>query len=319
MTQSAVRHVSLPADEVVKPGKRTYTRMEQKRPEMTKLLMAGLRAAVGDETMAAVAAQCAEEYKKRHCGEGEALDTKYLAQDTLRRLEVDGHVQDLWRSGRPQIAADEDVEEFLDIFLAGNGLTGDDWWGYTSLTHALLANARLRALKDKMGIEDDQLWNRMVALNRARGHGNKLNKINIIRKAKLTKEVKKERREGAAEWQKWGVDKLCKVVWIDEKRGYLHSGGVYTCYAPHGVQSMQRETKTQLGKSQKVKYKAAVSAFGGALYFTFITGTTGRVQLYKVRTFVPQRRNLDPARGGALPPCLVHDLVLSKGVLVRDA
>lgn len=315
------RVASLPADGVAAPGKRTYTRMSEHRPAMTTMLMAALSDAVGQHGVIDVLHSCAGEYAKKHCSDGATLDTKYLANDTYNRLLLHGHVSDLPRSGKPQSVTDTQVDEFLDIFLAGNGKdpADNDWWGYTSMTHALVENERLRALLEAMGIKQETLWKRMKQRYKAR-FGKRLKKISIRRKPKLQPKVKKERVRIARLWKQWGKGKLCKVVWIDEKQEYLHPGGTYKCYAPHGVKSMQREVPVALGKAEKVKYEAAVSAFGGAIYFQFVTGTTGRKQPFLVRTFVPLWRHLDPATTGAsVLPSLIEQLHLDVCILPADA
>jgi hypothetical protein len=314
------RHVSLPAESVVQPGKRKYVRMDEFRPEMAQLLVRALKKAAGEEATAAALKACAEEFTELHGGDDCKLDAGYLARDTLERLQKSGVVSDLPRSGRPRVALDEDVEQFLHIFLAGNLKNTQDtrWWGFTSLRHALIEKQELRDLLEKMGIKPEALWLRMQAKH-LELYGKSMNKISIKRRPVMSAKTKKTRLAAARLWKEWGFDKLCKVVWIDEKQEYLHSGGAYHCYAPPDVKSMQRACEVKLGKSQKVKYEAAVSAFGGAIFFTFITGTTGREQFFLVRTFIPLRRHLDPSRWAARPPCLLQELFLHTRVLVADA
>lgn len=246
----------------------------------------------------------ADDYAKRHCGDG--VDTKYLARDTLDRLTKYGRLEDKLRAGRPKVAFDEDVDEFLRIFLRGNGERPDrdTWWGFTSLGHALQEKAELRKLLEKMNIKQEALWVRLKA-RYYELYGKKLKKISIVSRPAMSKATMQKRLKVAEIWKNWGFEKLCKVVWIDEKQEYLHSGGTYKCYAPPDTKSMQRAAKTHLGKSERVKYEAAVSAFAGAVYFTFVTGTTGREQHFMVRTFVPRWRHLDPPLLVALLPCLI--------------
>ena len=293
--------------------------MEEHRPEMTKLLMKALKRKIGDTNVAAAVKEAAAEYAELHCdGQDADLDTMYLAQSNMKRLSERGVTDDAARSGRPPVALDDDVEAALRIFLNGNGERGDKWWGFTSLRHALNYSAQLRALLEKMNIKAEALWLRMKAKH-IELHGKEINQINIKRRPQLSKQCKKQRLQIAKLWQQWGYDKLCKVVWIDEKQEYLHHGGTYRCYAPPGVKSMQRETPIKLGKSEKIKYEAAVSAFGGACYFEFITGTTGLEKAFEVRTFIPLWRYLGPTLVVAQPPCLVQQLALDVHVLVGDA
>ena len=304
MQQASPRHVSLPCVATPQPGKRAYTRMEEHRPEMAKLLVTALQDAAGESVVAAVVDACAEEFAKRHCHDGRPMDSAYLARDTLRRLSQHGDLADLHRSGRPRVAADEDVARFLRIFLQGNGKTGDEWWGFTSLAHALHEKKELRDLLLKMGISQDHLWHRMEALH-IEQTGKRLNKISIVSRVHISPATMRKRLDKARLWKGWGFEKLCKVVWIDEKQEYLRAGGTYKCYAPVGVKSMQRGSSVKLGKSEKVKYEAAVSGFGGAILLQFVTGTTGREQWFPVRTSVPTPRHLDPAALVARPPCLI--------------
>lgn len=200
----------------------------------------------------------------------------------------------------------------LDLFLRGEGRLGsNEWWGYTSLRHAIQTNDRLRQLVDRSNVKEAGMWLRMKALYKQR-YGCDLQKINIISKCALQPATKQKRRAKAKAWKAWGKKRLRDVVWIDEKQEYLKAGGKYRCYAPHGVKSMQRASDVKLGRAAKVKYEAAVSGFAGPVYFKFITGTSGlstgsRVRPINMteasmRTIIPVRRDPGPARRRARAP-----------------
>ena len=282
----AVKRASSPPPAPQQPAKRRYVRLEGDRPEMVMLLTRAFTEALGEAATKDVVAECVQQFKEIHHEDERELDVGRLAKDTLERLQKRGHTNDLHRAGRPQLVSDEDVDAFLDEFLLGNKKTGDDWWGWMSLRHGLKGSEELRRRFDNMKLKEDALWLRMKASYIER-HGKKLTQISIKRRPKLSDATKASRIRLARVWLAWGFAKLCKVVWIDEKQEYLHPGGTYKCYAPPGVKSMQREAAVQLGKSQRIKYEAAVSAFGGAIYFTFVTGTTGRPQMFPVRTCIP--------------------------------
>jgi hypothetical protein len=224
-------------------------------------------------------------------------DVPHFIKTVVERLKNNGHTNDLPRSGRPQKLSDAHCWEALNILLDGNrkrGVMGDDWWGYTSLTHALTESRRMRDILLESDISKKQLWVRMRDCYQQR-YGKKLKRIAISVKPKLSAMIREERLAFAKEWLARGVRWLTFAVWIDEKKEWLRTGGTYWCYAPAGTKSFTRSSATSLSKAFKYCYIAAVCAHTGPIFLSSITGTTGKRQKYRVRTSHPLGRDLDPA------------------------
>lgn len=279
------------------PQKRA--RYEDYRPVMASVLVKKMLASYTPAKRAKLVKDSAAEFGAHAEAD---LNYKYLAQDTLRRLETDGRLDDAARSGRPEKADDKAVGRMLDVFLKGVGVLGsDEWWGYTSLHHGLQESATLREELRKSGVSAGHMWKRMKGLYRQR-YRKRLKPIHITIKPKLTQAAKNERLRKARQWRGWGKSKLLDIVWIDEKQEYLRNGGTYRCYAPFGTRSMQREGKIKLGKAEKVKYEAAVSAFAGPIYIELTSGTTGLKTGCKVRIALALQRSRAHRNSSVLTP-----------------
>lgn len=274
------------------------------RPEMASTIVHYLYDNASDDVKRGLVAQCGADYHAANPKLPPKMKTDYLTTSTLGRLLGRGEVEDAPRSGRPQKASDKDVQQFMSLFLLGNGKDGDEWWGFTSIQHALAESEALRDLLTRSQIKAPRMMQRIMAAH-METFGKPMTPITILLKPKLEDRVKTQRLECAVRWVNGGIEKLMDTVWIDEKQQYLRPGGSYRCYGAPGVRSFQRACQIKLGKSERIKYCAAVSAFGGATYFTFVSGTTGRKQPFLVRTCVPVRRHLDPAAGTAMLPSLV--------------
>ena len=232
-------------------------------------------------------------FTRRATEDIDGLNLYYLATDTLRRLQKDGHLSNHQAPGAQKKLSDRDAERALELLIAGNGLEGEEFIGYRSVNEALVECPEMRRIQEDSGVTKQTLLRRMQDAHRDK-YGRKLRKITIRFKPKLTDEVKQERRKAARRWNKWPLKKMLRVVWIDEKAEYLRPSGSIQCYARPGAVSFARSSSAPLGKAPKLKYEAAVAAWCGPLYFKAITGTTGLSLGYRVRT-IPSRADFDPA------------------------
>jgi hypothetical protein len=267
---------------------------------MGQVILQAMKERLGHAVVAEVLKQAAEQYKLEHSDLPRNFDAKYLARDVLRRMDNGFAFADAPRSGRRTQASEDQIRQFTDLFLQGSGGEGDKWWGYTSLHHSLQESDRLQEMFEEIGLSESRLWARM-----SDAHGRRLNQISIISRYQLDEAQKQSRKDCAADWLEKGMDWLMNVVWIDEKVEWLTPHHIYRCYAPDSWRSFSRRGETPFKCREKVKYEAAVSAWTGALFFSFVGGTSGRQQIWPVRTIVPAWRHQHPAFIVSAAPCLV--------------
>ena len=223
------------------------------------------------------------------------INVDYGVKSVMERLLTHGHLADAPRSGRPQTLEDRQVDSVLCKFLKGMGIVRlKTWWGYTSLAHAIAQNAEIAEAAQSGGVTTDTWWRRMKERHQELYH-RPLKKMTVQIKPKLTAEVKQERVLKSNEWlrREQAAPWLHSAVWIDEKKEWMRGGGQYRCYGPCDMGSYQVESEEPLGKSQWVKYEAAVSAWGGPLYLELITGTYGLKSQYQVRRLAPSFQHGD--------------------------
>jgi hypothetical protein len=258
-----------------------YEKKSDEREDMAAGICKEVQSVLRPDGINAMLAKAAATFCQEHPG-ATHHHAKYLATATWERMLNGCQMQDAPRSGRPVLAPDKIVKILLERFLQGNGLHGDEWWGFTSLHHALEEDIGMRTLMLQSGIQEKQLWARMQRVHQ-QVHHSPMKTIYILQKPKLSQEVKQERLATANQWKMWGKQELLHVVWIDEKQEWLTKAGrKYTCYAPVHTSSITRESEQPLSTKFKIKYNAAVSAFGGALFLKFITGTTGFTEEWQV-------------------------------------
>jgi hypothetical protein len=269
------------------PAKRPYVRMAPFRTMAAADLVNALVAASGSDATQRTVQQCATAFPLAH--PEFTGDARRLMNTTLERLQTRGTVADAPKSGRPKKVKEELVEEFHELFLAGNGLPEPKFVGYASVRDACKRCTRCRELIDEMDITQEHLWELLKALHQKKYHI-ALKTISLIWRPKLTQAVKDERLQCAVDWllEDDLTEFLMYVIWIDEKTEWLTSRGTYHCYAPVGMKSHQVESEQTLSEKRKVKWQAAVGAQMGALYFEFVAGTTGKKPRNKVRT-IPLR------------------------------
>jgi hypothetical protein len=240
----------------------------------------------------------AADMQREHPEMSESIaDVPHFIKTVAKRLEKNGHTNDLPRAGRPQKLTDAHCSEALDILLDGNRKrrgAAEEWWGFTSLTHALTESRRMRDILQEAGICKQRLWVRLKECYK-RTYNKELKRIAISVKPKLKPMIMEERLAFAKEWLARGTRWLTFAVWIDEKKEWLRTGGTYWCYAPAGTKSFTRSSATTLSKAFKYCYIAAVCAHIGPVFLSSITGTTGKQTNYRVRTSNPLWRHLDPA------------------------
>jgi hypothetical protein len=253
----------------------------EERADMATSICKEVQGFLGADGVKAMLAKAAATFCQEH-PQATQRHATYLATATWARMLNGCQLQDAPRSGRPVAAPDTSVEKMLERFLLGNGLQGDEWWGFTSLHHALEEDVTMHVLMLQSGIGEKQLWARMERVHQ-RLYNSAMKTIYILQKPKLPPGVKEERLATAKQWQMWGKEELLHVVWIDEKQEWLTKvGRKYTCYAPVDARPITRESEEPLSTKFKIKYNAAVSAFGGAIFLKFITGTTGFAEEWQV-------------------------------------
>lgn len=276
---------------------------EKFRPAMAAAITRAATVKLNKQAENTLLANARETFKQEATEDISGLDLHYLATDVLRRLKADGILKNRSGAGAAKKLSDEDAERACELLIRGNGKEGVEFEGWSSLAHALAECEELRRIKEDSGVSTKTLRARIKKAHKAKYKRN-LRKITIRYKPKLTDEVKAERLAAAMKWRLWSLEKLWKIVWIDEKTEWLRASGSYRCYAPPGTASFARESSMPLGKAQKLKYEAAVCGWLGPLYFKAITGTTGLQQGYRVRT-IPPWTDLDPpCRASCLPCCI---------------
>ena len=283
---------------------RVYTRWEPYRPKLVELMAKRAYAAVGDEGKRAYKADMVAAFKQEH-PEIADLNVSYFYDDTVKRLHK-GTLKDQWGPGPAKKLSDAAAEYALKLFLEGLKTPDGQFYGYTSVHHAIHERPELLKVMDDAGVKPHTLHEGMERAHR-RLYGQRMHKISLRWNHPLGPEVKAERLEAAKVWLEWGEEKLRYVVWIDEKSEWLTEQGIYRCYAPLDMESHQVEGSKPLGKSKKVAYIAAVSGWAGPLYLNFTSGTTGIPEDYTVRTCVPPGADLDPPASVACAPGCVND------------
>lgn len=188
-------------------------------------------------------------------------------------------------TGRPASISEEMVEQCVQLFKQGVNPGTDQWYGYSSIEHALMENTQMHTILRNSGVTLDTLWRRMKATQH-RLHGKGFNKITIHVRPQLSEEVKEERLKKAEEWSCYTLEELSRVFWIDEKQLFVQNGQ-YKCYAMEGMKSKIVESSQGLSKGKKLKYIACVNAVLGPVYIAFLSGTSDFTSGFKVRTPVP--------------------------------
>ena len=257
-------------------------------------------------------------FKGKHPDVPQMPNYTYFAQSTLWRMLERQSLGDAARPGAARQLSEENVDKAIELFLAGNGNEGDEWWGYTSIGHAVADNEEIAAILVEDGVSVQTLWRRMQ-MRSIETEGKPLKKINIKLKPVLKEDVKQERVDAANLWLEWGLEKLKNVVWIDEKQEYLSPGGTYRCYAPRKMKSFQRADLNDFSSKDRIKYEAAVNARLGPIYLSFITGTTGMPKRFKVRTIVPAPADPHATLSAAQCPSLVYAIQLAAGIFAANA
>jgi hypothetical protein len=269
---------------------------------MASLIFELMKRQLGESVLTALILEAASRYEAEHADLPEHFDAKYLARDVYKRMGSDFQFADCERSGRPRRGTEQQIRDFTEMFLSGCRPWGENWYGYTSLHHALQENDTLRAMALAIGLGEDRLWERM-----AEAHGGKLNKISIVTRYKLDAAHLRARVMCAQRWLLRGFDRLWATVWIDEKAEWLVPHRIYRCYAPDDKKSFCRMGEVDQRHTEKIKYEAAVCAWAGPLWFKFVGGTSGREQPFRVRTVIPAGRHPHPTSIAPRPPCLVKD------------
>lgn len=298
-------------------AKQPYVRLAAFRSEATHDLVHSLVAAAGDAQTENIVRDCARAFEEEH--PAFAGDAQRLMKTTLHRLLERGDATDQPKPGRPRKVSDIKLDEFLAVFLRGNGKPqGKGFRGYASVRDAFKRSPRCRALKREMHISFGALWDRLKKRYKEK-YGESIKRISLYWKPKLPDHIKAERLASAMEWLATDAETgwLDYAVWLDEKTEWLTTKGIHHCYAPPGMKSHFVEHDRDM-KKQKVKYLAATSALMGALWFGFVAGTSGMKPRHRVRT-VPELGHLDPPTDMTLPPCCVQNLHLLRSVLVADA
>jgi hypothetical protein len=222
-------------------------------------------------------------------GPGELRRPVNAFRDLYHRVEKTGSLHDLPRSGRPSSVSDREVELCVAAFKRGLGNPQtNEWIGFTSIEHAAICCPTIIQTLEATGVTIRTLWNNMNR-TQLKLHGKPFKKIVIGIKPKLTAKVRAQRLERAKEWASWDIDKLKRLVFIDEKQEYYRISH-YECYADDDAESRTVESSTTLGEAaKKIKYIAAVNAVMGPVYFSMISGTSDYDTEFMVRIITSMR------------------------------
>jgi hypothetical protein len=212
---------------------------------------------------------------------------------TLERVIACGHAEDMPRSGHPKKVQTPDdhtiIAACVQAYMAGHGViaTRSRWWGYTSIEHAaaectLIANT-LRRFETTPRVL--LAW---MTAHKLATTGKGFNIISVHVRQGLKQETMDERLAKAKLWSTWSMDKIIRIVWVDEKKE-ARGSYTYRCVAPDDMPSHWegRDTTDSAMHAHVLAYIAAVCGVLGPVYLQFITGTSGKPLEFMVRTAVP--------------------------------
>jgi hypothetical protein len=208
----------------------------------------------------------------------------------LAKLEEQGTTEDLPRSGRPPALNDTQLDLAIRHFLGGYYVEGEkptdskQWFGFTSIAQAMLHacpnSDKLRTMWLQSGLELRGFWDAMCRRKGPRG----FNEIWIEYHKGMDKDTKKERVDKCKVWANMPTEELESIVFMDEKPLWLCGAYTFRCYAPDGMQDIEREGQLLTRDNWKLKWLSAVNAKLGGIYFEQISGSMGFETPYMVRT-----------------------------------
>jgi hypothetical protein len=208
----------------------------------------------------------------------------------IQKLKEHGNVADAPRPGRPPALNSTQLDAAIRHFEGGYYVKTDDptaddqWFGFTSIVHALLHRCsnseKLRKIWLHSGLSLRGFWE---AMKRHKGE-NGFNKIYIQYHKKLDNTIKEERVRESKKWEGWTEDQLMRTVFIDEKATWLSGAQTMECYAPDGWKDEQREGLLDIRDSKKLKFLSAVNAHLGGVYMAQISGSQAFDTPFQVRT-----------------------------------